>query len=100
MQRFLYAEFVCEISMRTLFHMYFSEQASPQRRASLPTLRRQVCLPLSLARSLSLALAVCLWLSLAVCLCLSLYLSYLAAAEPGTYIHCTYNGDDLLNATT
>ena len=26
--------------------------------------------------------------------------AYLAAAEPGTYIHCTYNGDDLLNATT
>ena len=26
--------------------------------------------------------------------------AYLAAAEPGTYIHCTHNGDDLLNATT
>lgn len=26
--------------------------------------------------------------------------SYLAAAEPGTYMHCTHNGDDLLNATT
>ena len=25
--------------------------------------------------------------------------AYLAAAEPGTYMHCTHNGDDLLNAT-
>ena len=26
--------------------------------------------------------------------------AYLAAAEPGTYIHCVHNGDDLLNATS
>jgi hypothetical protein len=26
--------------------------------------------------------------------------AYLAAAEEGTYIHCTHNGDDLLNATS
>jgi hypothetical protein len=26
--------------------------------------------------------------------------AYLAAVEKGTYIHCTYNGDDLLNATS
>ena len=26
--------------------------------------------------------------------------AYLAAAEPGTYIHCSHNGDDLLNATS
>jgi hypothetical protein len=26
--------------------------------------------------------------------------AYLAAAEPGTYVHCLYNGDDLLKATT
>jgi len=26
--------------------------------------------------------------------------AYLAAAEPGTYIHCSHSGDDLLNATS
>ena len=26
--------------------------------------------------------------------------AYLAAVEPGTYMHCLYNGDELINSTT